>query len=106
MKNFGAYSIQEFCSSSFFDSKSLKAIYALNQTNAPEVGFLDSVEYLKELIEKSYINFCVKNNSCTSLASFKSESIRDFCKRRFMASEFFIAIAACSASELIKEKSI
>ena len=62
MKNFGAYSIQEFCSSSFFDSQSLKAIYALNQTNAPEVGFLDSVEYLKELIEKSYINFCVKNN--------------------------------------------
>ena len=55
MKNFGAYSIQEFCSSSFFDSQSLKAIYALNQTNAPEVGFLDSVEYLKELIEKSYI---------------------------------------------------
>ena len=62
MKNFGAYSIQEFCSSSFFDSQSLKAVYALNQTNAPEVGFLDSVEYLKELIEKSYINFCVKNN--------------------------------------------
>ena len=44
MKNFGAYSIQEFCSSSFFDSQSLKAIYALNQTNAPEVGFLDSVD--------------------------------------------------------------
>ena len=62
IKNFGAYSIQEFCSSSFFDSQSLKAIYALNQTNAPEVGFLDSIEYLKELLEKSYINFCVKNN--------------------------------------------
>ena len=62
MINFEAYSIQEFCSSSFFDSQSLKAIYSLNQTNAPEVGFLDSIEYLKELLDKSYINFCVKNN--------------------------------------------
>ena len=63
MKNFESYSIQKFYSSSFFDSQSLKAIYALNQTNAPEVGFLDSEDYLIDLLEKSYINFCVKNDN-------------------------------------------
>tara|TARA_B100000902_G_scaffold395743_1_gene454993 strand:+ start:544 stop:1068 length:525 start_codon:yes stop_codon:yes gene_type:complete len=63
VKNFDSYSVQKFYSSSFFDSQSLKAIYALNQTNAPEVGFLNSLEYLKELLEKSYINFCVKNDN-------------------------------------------
>ena len=63
MKNFESYSIQKFYSSSFFDSQSLKAIYTLNQTNAPEVGFLDSLDYLKELLEKSYVNFCVKNDN-------------------------------------------
>ena len=63
MKNFESYSIQKFYSSSFFDTQSLKAIYTLNQTNAPEVGFLDSLDYLKELLEKSYVNFCVKNDN-------------------------------------------
>ena len=63
MKNFESYSIQKFYSSSFFDSESLQAIYTLNQTNAPEVGFLDSLDYLKELLEKSYVNFCVKNDN-------------------------------------------
>ena len=63
MKNFESYSIQKFYSSSFFDSQSLKAIYTLNQTNSPEVGFLDSMDYLKELLEKSYINLCVKNDN-------------------------------------------
>ena len=63
MKNFESYSIQKFYSSSFFNSQSLKAIYALNQTNAPEVGFLDSEDYLIDLLEKSYINFCVKNDN-------------------------------------------
>ena len=63
MKNFESYSIQKFYSSSFFDSQSLKAIYTLNQTNAPEVGFLDSLDYLKELLETSYVNFCVKNDN-------------------------------------------
>ena len=63
MKNFESYSIQKFYRSTFFDSQSLKAIYTLNQTNAPEVGFLDSLDYLKELLEKSYVNFCVKNDN-------------------------------------------
>ena len=63
MKNFESYSIQKFYSSSFFDTQSLKAIYTLNQTNAPEVGFLDSLDYLKELLEKSYMNFCVRNDN-------------------------------------------
>ena len=63
MKNFESYSIQKFYSSSFFDTQSLKAIYTLNQTNAPEVGFLDSLDYLKELLEKSYMNFCVSNDN-------------------------------------------
>jgi len=63
VKNFESYSIQKFYSSSFFDSHTLKAIYALNQTNAPEVGFLDSEDYLIDLLEKSYINFCVKNDN-------------------------------------------
>ena len=63
MKNFESYSIQKFYSSSFFDPQSLKATYTLNQTNAPEVGFLSSLDYLKELLEKSYVNFCVKNDN-------------------------------------------
>ena len=63
MNNFKSYLIQKFDSSSFFDSQSLKALYTLNQTNAPEVGFLDSLDYLKELLEKSFINFCVKNDN-------------------------------------------
>ena len=63
MKNFEPYSIQKFYSSSFFDIQSLKEIYTLNQTNAPEVGFLDSLDYLKELLEKSYMNFCVRNDN-------------------------------------------
>ena len=63
MKNFESYSIQKFYSSSFFDTQSLKAIYTLNQTNAPEVGFLDSLDYLKELLEQSYMNFCVSNDN-------------------------------------------
>ena len=63
MKNFGAYSIQKFYSYSFFDSQSLKTIYTLNQTNTPEVGFLDSMDYLKELLEESYINFCAKKDN-------------------------------------------
>ena len=63
MKNFESYSIQKFYSSSFFDTQSLKAIYTLNQTNAPEVGLLDSLDYLKELLEKSYMNFCVRNDN-------------------------------------------
>ena len=63
MNNFKSYLIQKFDSSSFFDSQSLKALYTLNQTNAPEVGFLDSLDYLKGLLEKSFINFCVKNDN-------------------------------------------
>ena len=63
MNNLKSYLVQKFDSSSFFDSQSLKALYTLNQTNAPEVGFLDSLDYLKGLLEKSFINFCVKNDN-------------------------------------------
>lgn len=63
MENSEAYSIQKFHSSSFFDSQYLNEIYSLNQTNTPEVGFLDSLDCLKDLLEKSYISFCAKKGN-------------------------------------------
>ena len=56
------YHIQDFSEKS--DSLLLKEIFILNQANTPEVGSLDSVDHLKNLLSKSIKNlFISKENS-------------------------------------------
>ena len=56
------YHIQDFSEKS--DLLLLKEIFILNQANTPEVGSLDSVDHLKNLLRKSIKNlFISKENS-------------------------------------------
>lgn len=55
------YRLCSFSASSYSEIE-LHAIFDLNQLNTPEVGSLESVEYLKKLIELSAYNLLVLNN--------------------------------------------
>ena len=54
------YNIQSFSSNS--DINLLNEIYLLNQSNTPEVGSLDSVDHLQNLLQMSLLNLFVSNN--------------------------------------------
>ena len=54
------YNIQSFSSNSDIDL--LNEIYLLNQSNTPEVGSLDSVDHLQNLLQMSLLNLFVSNN--------------------------------------------
>ena len=53
------YNIQSFSSNS--DINLLNEIYLLNQSNTPEVGSLDSVDHLQNLLQMSLLNLFVSN---------------------------------------------
>ena len=44
------------------DKNTLEKLYLLNQDNTPEVGSLESIEELSNLIEMSSINFFILEN--------------------------------------------
>ena len=44
------------------DKNTLEKLYLLNQDNTPEVGSLESIEELSNLIEMSSINFFILDN--------------------------------------------
>ena len=52
------YKLNTFCNSSNNEAQ-LQAIYDLNQANTPEVGSLESMQHLKQLIEFSEYNLLV-----------------------------------------------
>ena len=54
------YNIQSFSSNS--DINLLNKIYLLNQSNTPEVGSLDSVDHLQNLLQMSLLNLFVSTN--------------------------------------------
>ena len=54
------YNIQSFSSNS--DINLLNEIYLLNQSNTPEVGSLDSVDHLQNLLQMSLLNLFVSTN--------------------------------------------
>ena len=54
------YNIQSFSSNS--DINLLNEIYLLNQSNTPEVGSLDSVDHLQNLLQMSLLNLFVSKN--------------------------------------------
>jgi len=54
------YNIQSFSSNSGINL--LNEIYLLNQSNTPEVGSLDSVDHLQNLLQMSLLNLFVSNN--------------------------------------------
>ena len=52
------YRLNTFCNRSNNEAQ-LQAIYDLNQANTPEVGSLESMQHLKQLIEFSAYNLLV-----------------------------------------------
>ena len=60
MSSFFEYNIQSFSSNS--DINLLNEIYFLNQSNTPEVGSLESISHLQNLLQMSLLNLFVSNN--------------------------------------------
>ena len=77
------YNIQSFSSNS--DINLLNEIYLLNQSNTPEVGSLDSVDHLQNLLQMSLLNLFVSKKIVTILPKI----INFFLKER---KSFFILI--------------
>ena len=82
------YRLNTFCNSSNNEAQ-LQAIYDLNQANTPEVGSLESMQHLKQLIEFSAYNLLVlKEDEIVGFiicmregAAYGSENYKFFTKR-------------------------
>ena len=82
------YNIQSFSSNS--DINLLNEIYLLNQSNTPEVGSLDSVGHLQNLLQMSLLNlFVSKNEEMLGFITILPKIINFFLKER---KSFFILI--------------
>ena len=90
------YNIQSFSSNS--DINLLNKIYLLNQSNTPEVGSLDSVDHLQNLLQMSLLNLFVSKKIVTILPKI----INFFLKER---KSFFILIELQSMRN-IEEKDL
>ena len=102
------YNIQSFSSNS--DINLLNEIYLLNQSNTPEVGSLDSVDHLQNLLQMSLLNLFVSNNEemigfiiCfKENSNYSSKNYKFFSKRE---KSFFILIELQSLRN-IEEKDL
>ena len=101
------YTIQIFNNS--FDAEFLKEILILNQTNTPAVGHLNSLDELKELLNKSYINYFIKTNQIIGfMICFKEKSDYSSKNYKFFSDneESFIYIDRVVIKEEYRRKGI